>query len=160
MTYFIGVDPGKRGAFAVIDDTCKLHAAWRITDLPVMRKSLRPFKKKTTRVVIEQARVIAKGGQSQGTKSMFTYGVGYGKLLGMLDTLGFSYDEVHPITWQRRVLGRLPAGESKLYSKKMAMSWHPDFNFIPEGCYKVHDGITDAVCIAHFAQRLWEAEES
>lgn len=152
--YFVGIDPGKRGAFAVITEKGEFVRYWRMEeDLVQNKKNLEPYAANTALVVIEKAMVIAKNGERQGAVSMFNYGVGYGKLLGMLSVLKLEYHEVMPQQWQKLILGKFPKGKSKEASRKIATALHPDVNFIPHRCRKVHDGVTDAICMAHYGRR-------
>jgi hypothetical protein len=154
MTYFIGVDPGKRGAFSVVDDKSKLIDMWRIGELYDMRIKLIPYIDKPYVLLIEKAFAMAAHGRQQGATSMFNYGQGYGELIGMFKTLQFKYHEIHPRSWMMKIFSKMQVGASKQQSKEFCKAMHPDVSFIPKKCRVVHDGLTDATCIAHYARRF------
>jgi crossover junction endodeoxyribonuclease RuvC len=87
----------------------------------------------------------------QGVTSTFNYGKGFGKILGMIETMGISHQLVRPRAWKRTVL----AGTKK--DKAAAVSYvrrkYPMIDLMPGTCRKPHDGIADAVCIADYAIR-------
>jgi len=154
MTYFIGVDPGKNGAFSVVDENSRLHDYWRMGQLFDMRIKMLPYLEDLGIVAIEKAGSMPVYGRQQGAKGMFTYGKGYGMLLGMFETLKINYAEIHPRTWMLKMFGTdTEKGQSKENGIKLAKAMHPDHTFIPSRCRTIHDGITDATCIAHYARR-------
>jgi hypothetical protein len=93
---------------------------------------------------------------SQGVKSMFTYGVGYGKILSVLEVLngGISFDTVPPQTWQKKVIPGTKKGETKKAALVKARQLFPQEQFVLEGCRTAHDGIVDAVLIAEYGRGL------
>lgn len=154
MKYYLGIDPGKRGAFAVIDENQNLVNYW-LNKLPIydIKKNLES--RSYAKIVIERQQALGglAYGREAGTKSAFTTGLGYGKLLAILELSGKPFTEVAPQTWQSKLLGKTRGNSKELaidYCKKM----HPDETFVPPTCRVVHDGVTDAVAIAHYACRF------
>jgi hypothetical protein len=94
-----------------------------------------------TIVIIEKVHSMPK----QGVASTFTFGVGYGKILGMCQTLGISFDMVPPQSWKKVILQNTKKDKDAAidYVKRL----FPRISLIPEGGKKPHDGIADAVCI-------------
>lgn len=155
MKYFVGIDPGAKGAFSVVDDKAKLVDYWIMGDLYEMRQKLMVYHDKLAIVVIERAQAMSKQGKKQGAASMFMYGKGYGKLLGMLETLRLPYEEVRPLQWMQKMYVKWPTGKSKEKGRELCKAMHPDVTFKPSGRYKnMHDGLTDATIIAHYARRF------
>lgn len=154
MKYFVGVDPGKRGAFSVVDEDSKLVQYWLMDDLFKMRINLTPYIDNIGAIALEKAQAMARHGQAQGAASMFTYGVGYGKLLGLFEAMDLKVEEIRPLQWMQKIFGDFKAGTSKERSKEFCKAIHPDTSFIPYRCRKIHDGLTDATCLAHYARRF------
>jgi CubicO group peptidase (beta-lactamase class C family) len=154
IKYFAGVDPGKRGAFSIVDQKSRLVEYWLMGELYDMRLKLLPYIDNLSMIALEKAQAMARHGQTQGASSMFTYGMGYGKLLGLFETLGLKYEEIRPLQWMQKMFVTWETGTSKEMSKKLCAAMHPDDTFIPYRCRKVHDGLTDATCLAHYARRF------
>lgn len=95
-------------------------------------------------VVIEQVHAMPK----QGVTSMFTFGEGYGKLLGVIECLGLPYIKVSPQTWKKVVLAGTK--KDKNAAIRYARGFYPDIELIPKGCRTAHNGIADAVCLASY----------
>lgn len=104
--YYIGIDPGKSGAFAVIDENENIIFAESFVGLPQKLSALPKFE---TLVALE--RVHAMPGQ--GVVSMFTFAENYGSWQGFLTALELPYVFVTPQKWQKRILDFLPSKETK-----------------------------------------------
>lgn len=156
---YLGCDPGKHGGLAAIDaETCTItssvmplrggevdaHAigAW-VWGLALKNDG-------HAVACVEKVHAMPK----QGVSSTFTFGVGYGKILGVLGALGIRTELVTPQAWKSKVL----AGSLK--DKDAAVAWcrraYPALQLVPEGCRVPHDGIADAACIAEFARRTYQ----
>ena len=66
--------------------------------------------------------------------------------------------QVSSRTWQKAVLGEVPPGESKDYAIQWCRQNAPDLNLTPGRCYRPHDGLADARCIAEWARVHMNAE--
>lgn len=96
--------------------------------------------------VIEQAQAMPK----QGVTSMFNYGRGYGKLLGVLEALGVPHETVRPTAWKKVVLAGTK--KDKDAAIEHVMRAYPGIPLV-WGRRKVpHDGIADAACLAEYAK--------
>lgn len=154
MGLFVGIDPGTKGAFSVVDHKSRLVEYWVMGELFDMRMKLNPYIDDIKAVAIEKAQAMAKNGQSQSARYMFAYGKGYGKLLGMLETLNIPYEEIRPLQWMQKMYVKWEVGKSKDKGREMCKAMHPDVTFMPTRRYKyMHDGLTDATMIAHYARR-------
>lgn len=82
----------------------------------------------------------------QGVRSMFTFGMGYGVVKGVLEAMSIPYRMVTPQAWKRSVL----AGTAK--DKDAAIAFvrkaFPTINLTPGACRTPQDGIADAACLA------------
>jgi crossover junction endodeoxyribonuclease RuvC len=155
---FIGIDPGKKGGIALIKDDGRLLATLVMPDnVGDIRKWLEqwwdPSRWEIIRAYLEKAQVMFKDGQRQGVSAAFNYGTGYGKLLGMLETMGFSHELVRPQQWQKVMIPGSKKGQSKKDALIKARQLFPQETFIQKGCRVPHDGIIDAVLIAEYGRR-------
>ena len=117
--YWIGIDPGFTGAIAVIPrdaDDCQ-----SVYDIPILKLGrvteinraalldiLRPMSRGASIAAIERAQSMPK----QGVRSVFSYGCGYGILLGTLASLAIPHYIVPPSVWKKQMLQGLPRGKS------------------------------------------------
>lgn len=103
-THIIGVDPGKTGAIAIITDTGRLVD---IEDMPdvtgaalgaairTLLNDLAPLE--IAAAWVEEVHAMPR----QGVSSTFTFGAGYGAILGALGALGVPVHHVTPAKWKR-----------------------------------------------------------
>lgn len=138
---YIGIDPGKDGAMAIIDgeNVRIVHASegylHKLLDI------------QGAFAVVE--RVSAMPGQ--GVVSMFHFGVEYGHVLGMLDALQIPYQTVPPRTWKKAF--SLTGDKEK--SIETAKRLFPGVNLKrTERCKKEHDGMAEALLMAEYARRI------
>ena len=153
----IGIDPGKKGGIAVLTTAGKLvsyHRLEGVIDLVNYLRNTATSEKGVCRVYVEKCQAMSKGGVKQGVKGMFNYGMGFGKILGVLSGLGLSHDLVSPRTWQKKMIPGAKIGESKQAAKVKAFQLYPNESFIPTGCRTPHDGVIDAVLIAEYGRLL------
>jgi crossover junction endodeoxyribonuclease RuvC len=110
---YIGIDPGLTGAVATVaaDGTLTgLHDIPTIVihtsrgtkqeyDVPGMAALLAPYAGPGAHIMLEEAQAMP----GQGTRSMFTIGVGMGVWLGILGALGLAHTRIRPAVWKRRL---------------------------------------------------------
>ena len=149
MSIAIGIDPGKKGAMAIMGYSNTTGERYMMKIIPFdpqeYIKTLKQFKGAT--VCIEQVHSISK----QGIASSFTFGVMYGWLLGMLDTIGVSYQAVSPQKWKKD-FGLLRSDKSK--SVEVCQHLLPNANlYRTERCKKPDDGMAEAALLALYAKR-------
>lgn len=106
----IGIDPGLSGAVAVLahDGTLvALHDTPVLTlstsrgtrqeyDVPGLVALLQPYAGPQAHVILEESQAMP----NQGTRSMFTIGLGFGVWLGILGTLGLAHTRSRPHVWK------------------------------------------------------------
>lgn len=101
-------------------------------------------------VVVEQVHSMPK----QGVATTFKFGVNYGRLLGVLETLDLPVQLVTPQRWKKSVLDGL--GREKSDAIRWVQGRFPGVSLLPtERCKKPSDGMAEAVCLAEFARRIW-----
>ena len=147
----VGIDPGKGGGLAYIDPAG--GAAGR--PMPMVGKEIDGHELATLLHNLNPAMVIVEKSQAmpgQGVTSMFNYGVGFGRLLGILEALGIPYRLVTPQAWKKVVL----AGTAK--DKDAAIQFcrraFPRVSLTPGQKRKPHDGVADALCMAEYGRQL------
>ena len=93
---YIGLDPGKKGAMAIIECSDKIESVKIIPFEPSdYISALKRYSGAT--VCIEQVHSLPR----EGVKSVWSFGQTYGWLLGVMDALGVSYQVVPPNKWKR-----------------------------------------------------------
>lgn len=150
---YVGIDPGQQGGVAFL---CPGNNNITLHRMPANHKELSELitRMRTATVVIEKAQPMP----GQGSVAGFSYGVGYGILLGMMVAHGIRYTEVRPAEWKKLVLAGV-SGKGKTKKEKkddsiMAVErLFPDVNLIPGGCRKPHDGIAEALLLAEYGRR-------
>jgi crossover junction endodeoxyribonuclease RuvC len=159
MNTYIGIDPGKMGAVAVLDYTKVSGCDLTLTPVPVKGKEYDIFGMANLLALIKQnsgnsCTCVIERSQAmpgQGVCSMFNYGVGYGLWLGILTTVGIPYVTVHPRTWTKEIFkGVENAGKGKERSMMVARTLFPEWK--PK--YKKEWQYGDAILLAEYARRL------
>lgn len=147
----IGIDPGISGAVALWDDSVQALQVWDMPTLKVRGKStlnepeladiLSRLAFTADHVYIEQVHAMPK----QGTVSMFSFGMSYGIVKGILAALDLPTTYVTPQSWQRQM--QVPKG-GKDSSRSRALQLLPRYASLFS---RVRDnGRSDAALIALF----------
>ncbi|HEY4355635.1 MAG TPA: hypothetical protein VGN16_07815 [Acidobacteriaceae bacterium] len=147
MTTLFAIDPGMTGAIACIRD-----GVASVEDLPVITdralawvdgnaltaKLLRLRSGKPATCIIE--RVGAMPGQ--GVSSSFKFGMGFGSILGVLQSMQIPIEFVTPVVWKRD-LGLAKEKTASLDKARLL------FPYVDLHLQK-HDGRAEALLIAHW----------
>ncbi len=100
----------------------------------------------------------------QGVASTFTFGLGYGRVLGALEALGVPTVLVEPRAWKLAVLGKQTGTGDKLADRargkalaiaRVKAQWPGLSLKASERCRIDHDGMADALCIALWASEVY-----
>ena len=155
--YIIGIDPGKKGGVAVLNEAGDLIFNSPLPESDELAKIFcnHGADQLIRRVYVEHCQSMP----GQGVTSMFTYGVGFGRILGVLDSMRISYDLVRPQKWQKLMIPGAKTGQSKPAALVKAKQLFPGNSFIQPRCRKAHDGIVDALLIAEYG-RLQHVKKS
>ena len=154
-TTLIGIDPGLSGAVAILSPAGTLEGLHdvpvlslkvqrgtkQVYDVPGMVKLLRPYANRQVHVLIEESQPMPE----QGTRSMFTVGLGYGLWIAILATLELSYTNVRPALWKRS----LGLSKDKEQSRLRAMQLYPAADLRR----KRDHGRAEALLLAHYGMR-------
>jgi len=153
MMKVLGVDPGLSGGLAWINDEGELMtmpmpvsetAKGRELDEGRLVSLCAEFRPEVT--IIEKVNAWP----GQGVVSMFTFGVVWGILRGVLAGRQIPYQLVRPQEWQKAIMVGNPKGSEYLVASRL---W-PSHDFkASERCKKPHDGMVDAALIAQYGWR-------
>lgn len=148
MAYYVGIDPGKKGAFAVIDEYGALITVEKKVTAHDLTQLMRTFRPR--HVFVEKAQAMPK----QGVASTFSYGQGFGELLGVLTATGIAYTLIRPATWTKLMHQGTAGAETKKRSAEAFGRLFPtavEKTRLKSG--RLHDGIVDAALIAIYGLR-------
>lgn len=144
----LGVDPGLRGALALIDDELGLTV---VQDMPVvklrgstvmaegvLRELIRDLD--PTHAYVERVHSMPK----QGVVSAFTFGMGYGLIRGVLTGLGVATTLVTPNEWKRALRVGADKREARVIAGRLFPMNARDFARVRD------DGRAEAVLLAFY----------
>lgn len=145
--YFIGIDPGKSGAIAVIDHE---GFVWQtcIFDEREYSMTLMEYSDVAgSKAVLEHVGAMP----GQGSVSMFSFGSNFGFIRGLLTAYEIPYELVRPQKWKRM----FSCTSDKNTSVDVAKRLFPDVDLrrTPK-CSKPHDGIAEALLMAEYCRRI------
>lgn len=144
---FIGIDPGKKGALAMIIRT---EAGEEIVtasfDKETYLSTLFRVDEKDAVCCLEHVSAMP----GQGVTSMFSFGEGFGWLQGVLDTCGIPYELVKPQKWKKAFSITADKNSSIQVCKRL----FPQVSLKrTEKCKTDDDGIAEALLMAEYARR-------
>lgn len=152
MAIYIGIDPGKQGAIALISGqnvTCysmPLKADGSV-DACELANCLR-----TSSSVFAMVEYINAFGM--GRQSAFVFGQGYGSIIATLDLVGIGFELAAPQKWQGGTCGSI---RDKKKQKQHTLAWvqnkFPDVDGWPS-TKAAREGWGDAIAIAEYNRRL------
>jgi len=155
-TYYIGIDPGKQGGIAALNEEGELMQAFGMTkqterEISNFLYTYRPRSEDYKGEAYEAGRktfaILEKVASSpqMGVTSAFTFGRGYGFLRGLLMGFKIPFNDVSPSVWQRK-LGCLTKGDKNV-SKGKAEQLFPGIS--------VTHAIADALLIAYYLKNFY-----
>lgn len=146
---YIGIDPGKSGAMAVIERVAGCEEVVEVFpfDPPLYRKVLDWCRtREGCGCVLERVNAMPK----QGVKSMFSFGGNYERIQEMLESREIPYELVTPAKWKKE----FGVTSDKNTSIAVAQRLFPQVSLLrTEKCRKPDDGIAEALLLACYAQR-------
>lgn len=139
---YIGIDPGKSGAMAVIDRATTILVPFSEADYI---NSLKLLPAQLTRACLEHVSAMPK----QGVTSMFNFGMNFGYIKGLLEAFGIPYELVRPQKWKKE-FGISDKNSSVECCKRLfpGVSLHRT-----ERCRKDDDNMAEALLLAEYARR-------
>lgn len=162
-TCVMGIDPGLDGGIALVYDKPKRLVLEIMPTVPKENGKGRQIDLLKFASLVKSwhptLAVVEKQGArpGQGVVSMFTCGMGYGAILGVLNTLDVSVDVIHPRRWQNDLRASycvLEGGENpKAAALRVAEKAFPGEKFLASPRCKVpHDGLVDAALLAEWGR--------
>lgn len=151
--YYLGIDPGESGAFALLENTDvrivkTFQDVGNVTDLMPFLDCVNflMHEQQATKCCIEKVSSMPK----QGVTSMFTFGQNYGWLLGVLDLGEIPYQTVTPKTWKKE----FGLNSDKAKSIEVCRRLFPEVSLLrTPKCRTPHDGMAEALLMAEYARR-------
>lgn len=143
---FLGIDPGKSGAIAIIYENGDAEVA--PYDEAALVDIIHKIKisEKPVRCCLERVNSMPK----QGVVSTFTFGVNFGFIQGALTTGGIPFELVAPQKWKKE----FGVTADKNLSIDVAKRLFPSVSLKrTERSYKDNDGIAEALLMAEYARR-------
>lgn len=142
---YIGIDPGKSGAMAMISNLTKKRVLIPF-DESVYAKVLRDCMQEETKACIEHVTAMPK----QGVTSMFNFGQNFGYIKGLLEAFQIPYELVRPQKWKKE----FSITGDKNSSIEVCKRLFPGVVLRrTERCRKDDDGLAEALLIAEYARR-------
>ena len=144
----LAIDPGMKGGIAILNtESNQMKAA----PIPLVGKEIDYRSVHETITFYEPSIIVIEKVHAmpgQGVTSMFNFGLGYGALVALATISTARVVLVTPQMWKKHVL----AGTSK--DKDAAIQFcnhtYSNVNLILPRCRNAHDGMADAVCLAHY----------
>ena len=145
---FIGVDPGKSGAMAVVEPDGNVYFVSYTAQLCYLNdlKTL----SNTAHMVVVIERLFARPGKLSSAKANFELGRCMGELETMLAMVGLPFQEVTPQAWQKE-FGVSGDKQTHIDCAKRLFPGVPLKR--SEKCVKDFDGYADALLMAEYARR-------
>lgn len=154
VEYFVGIDPGKQGAIAVVDRESTLMQLELLGDSPqeVDRAISKVFYHNThmtCEIFLEKVHAMP----GQGVSTMFSFGKHYGWIEGIITANGEEINYVHPSQWTK-AMHRHKGRTAKEKSVKAAQELWPEETFLATRKSRTpHQGLVDASLIAEYGRR-------
>lgn len=143
---WIGIDPGKSGAIALIHRDGQIAEDWP-GDAAGAAEMLLTWRLEFSIELVALERVHAMPGQ--GVKSMFSFGQNLGQWQGILAALQIPYVMPRPQEWQRGLVNPSDGPDAKARSLAVARRLFPDADL----SRKKDHGRADALLLAWWARR-------
>ena len=139
---FIGIDPGRSGAIAVIDEDGGVASCSVFSEEEYKRIA---FCSLPAYAMVEDVHAMPK----QGLSSTFSFGVNKGWILGVMYAVGVKVELVSPNKW-KKWFGITSDKSSSIAKAKMLF---PNVSLRrTERCTKDHDGMAEALLLAEYAR--------
>lgn len=152
---YIGIDPGKNGGIAVIQDINRykhkvidnyVYSDDKLIELIKLYEYIHRVDNEHIFCILEYVHAMPK----QGVSSTFNFGMNFGFIQGVLKAYGIPYELVTPQKWKKE----FSVTSDKNTSIEVAKRLFPNVNLkATERCKKDHDGMAEALLMAEYARR-------
>lgn len=143
MKFFLGIDPGISGGWAVIDDGGRFPMCGLFSESPILEAFTTSNCGEIVLATLEKVHSMP----GQGVSSTFKFGTNFGWWQGVLDTLKIPYELITPQRWMKAVLDS--GDRSPAHRLEFARRRWPDAPLKR----KKDSGVADALCLAEYARR-------
>lgn len=151
--FYIGIDPGQKGAISIINNDCKIDFCFEMLlsknkkelDSKAIIQKLCYLKNENCFIVLEKSQAMPK----QGVVSTFNYGKGYGKLLAIIEILDLPFVEISPRKWKKEFN---LIGKNKNDSIVMAEKLFKGIDF-KTSRGRLKDGLAESLLMAEYGRR-------
>jgi hypothetical protein len=100
------------------------------------------------------AYIIEEPNNSRNASTAYSVAASFHSLRGYLEAYHAFYCRITPQSWQKAMLGKVPAGETKAYALAKAREIWPEESWLASPRSKVpHEGIVDSFLIAEHGRR-------
>lgn len=165
MPRIVGIDPGLKGGLVLIAPpdywatpmpTRKGNSDKEIIDALAIAGWLMAAEPDLVVVEHQGARnTFSSTGKAQRrTSAEFRYATGYGKILGVLESMKIRHKTVRPQVWKRDILPGTDRDKNAAIAHVQREL--PCVDLKPGRCRTPQDGLADAACIALWGVRRWE----
>jgi Holliday junction resolvasome RuvABC endonuclease subunit len=138
---FLGIDPGKGGGIAAVDEAGKVLGVEKMPGTEAeLLATLRQWPDGVTRAVLE----FVRSSPQMGVTSAFSFGRGYGGLRMALVASGIPFDEVVPAKWQQAMQCRSKGDKNT--TKRRAQELFPSV--------RCNHFVSDALLLAEYCRRF------
>jgi len=147
MRAWVGVDPGAKGAAAIITENGAAEAVAYPGDVSQAAEIIRGWKAVYRIQLVALERVHSMPGQ--GVCGVFRFGENFGAWQGILSAMEIPHVLVTPQTWQKGVIVPSDGASSKARALAVARRLYPAVDLHR----KSDDGKADALLLAMYARR-------
>lgn len=153
--YYLGIDPGKKGALVRLSPNLDSVISLPMPD--TIHDTINWLQLNTssqTMIILERAQYFP----GDGGKSMFTYGQGFGEILGAIAVLKRPLHQAIPSEWTKMMHSGLSKKlKSKDKSLRALRNLFPNADLLASPrCKKPHEGIIDAFLLALYGMRIFQ----
>lgn len=148
LNYFLGIDPGKTGAFAIINEDLTETKVWT-ADCPIAEIKTILLNYQPKFAVLELVRSMNTWKKS----SIESLNRSAGQWQGIIGVLEIPYIECMPSKWQRATMGKTNHGD-----KKITLQWSRQMFPQVDLPYVKDADKADALCIALYASKYFKGE--
>ena len=148
---YIGIDPGKDGAIAIIPENDMY-----LNDIKIYHfeddyiQIIKEIHNHCSQCICYMERVHALPGN--GVKQAFAFGENYGYIRGILESFLIPYQTVPPQTWKKE----FSLDSDKQHSIQCAKQLFPGVDLKrTQRCKTEHDGKAEALLLAEYARRKY-----
>lgn len=148
---YVGIDPGKNGGFAIINDMNPDNPSVFPWDDQEFVASMRGLRIARDNSIHEIRCCLEKVGAmpGNGSVSMFKFGQSFGYIIGVLTALKIPFQLVPPRVWKKE----FSLDNDKQKSIEACQRLFPNVNLIPPRHRKPHDGEAESLLLACYASR-------